>query len=383
MTIAFREDMGRFTDVPGSQRSNDMVTPIFSTHSPLTKRLAIGAALMAIGVLAFASDYRPPYVQLSYSKSIHVKSDGASTVTTTMEHRADTESGAEALAQQRVGYVSSLEDVEVLEAWTQTPEGERLPVAADKILTVDAVEDGVADFGDSKYKVIIYPRVGVGARLFLSVRRTQHKPWFPGHWFTAFHFAPNRVYQNTTFTLTHEPGIRIQVSALGPTGGRVAPLPSDPPGTVRYEYSHQQMQAYPPEGGRVALSDFAPHFMASTFERYADYAQAYQANARPAAEPTPAIRDLAAELTRGADSERAKVRRLYNWVSRNIRYVALSVGVGGYVPHPASSVLDHRYGDCKDHVALLEALLRSVGIKSSPALINLGNAYRLPTLPVG
>ena len=51
------------------------------------------------------------------------------------------------------------------------------------------------------------------------------------------------------------------------------------------------------------------------------------------------------------------MQRLYHWVSRNIRYVALNIDVGGFVPRPAQAVLEHRYGDCKDHVVLLEAAL--------------------------
>jgi hypothetical protein len=43
--------------------------------------------------------------------------------------------------------------------------------------------------------------------------------------------------------------------------------------------------------------------------------------------------------------------------------------------------LGNRYGDCKDHVTLLEAMLRAVSIESSPALINSDNAYKLPELP--
>jgi hypothetical protein len=58
----------------------------------------------------------------------------------------------------------------------------------------------------------------------------------------------------------------------------------------------------------------------------------------------------------------------------------MEVGAGGYIPNEAQSILDHRYGDCKDHVVLLEALLRAVGIESTPALVNLGRAMRLPEL---
>ena len=62
--------------------------------------------------------------------------------------------------------------------------------------------------------------------------------------------------------------------------------------------------------------------------------------------------------------------------------MALNIDVGGFVPRPAQAVLEHRYGDCKDHVVLLEALLRAVGIESSPALVNSGAAMKLPELAI-
>ena len=65
-----------------------------------------------------------------------------------------------------------------------------------------------------------------------------------------------------------------------------------------------------------------------------------------------------------------KVRALYEWVSRNIRYVSLSFGVGRYQPHAAAEVLENRYGDCKDKATLLEALLEAEGFHGVPVLIN-------------
>jgi len=128
--------------------------------------------------------------------------------------------------------------------------------------------------------------------------------------------------------------------------------------------------------------DFAPFVHVTSFADRAAQAAAYQGSARPQAEPTPQIRALAAELTVGATTEREKVQRLYHWVSRHIRYVALNIDVGGFVPRSAQAVLEHRYGDCKDHVVLLEALLRSVGIESSPALVNSGVAMKVPELAI-
>jgi transglutaminase-like putative cysteine protease/tetratricopeptide (TPR) repeat protein len=87
------------------------------------------------------------------------------------------------------------------------------------------------------------------------------------------------------------------------------------------------------------------------------------------------VQKKAEELTRGADTNTEKARRLYDFVARNVRYVSISLGVGRYQPHSASDVLQNGYGDCKDKHTLLSALLRAEGIQSYPVLI--GSARKL------
>ena len=82
------------------------------------------------------------------------------------------------------------------------------------------------------------------------------------------------------------------------------------------------------------------------------------------------VRKKAEELTKGADTPTEKARRLYDFVSRNIRYVSISLGIGRYQPHSASDVLQNGYGDCKDKHTLFAALLKAEGIQSYPVLID-------------
>ena len=155
------------------------------------------------------------------------------------------------------------------------------------------------------------------------------------------------------------------------------------PNTLAYKFTFSQDKAYPNEESRADFTDFAPHFSASTFKTYADVAQAYQVRAKERAAVTPALQALSNELIAKANAKTTleKVKVLHHWVAQNIRYLGIYVGAGGYVPHDAQSILDNRYGDCKDHVVILEALLAAVGIDSSPALINSSAAYLLPQLP--
>ena len=336
------------------------------------------AGFLCIGSAAFAQ-YKPSYTVVKSHTKYEVNRNASYTQYLEEQTRVDTPQGVSLLGERKITYNSTLEDVEVLEAYTIQPDGTRINVPLDKIRTQDEVEDDGAIYSDSKSKVIIYPKLEVGSQVYYRAKSVQHTPEFPGHFFASYHFSPHVIYENLSMELVHDVGIEVGVNTKGMQGGKLQ-LPSQPH-TVAYKFTFSQNKAYPSEAGRVDLPDFAPNFSASTFKTYADVGQAYQIRAKEKATVTPALQTLANQLTANAKTNLDKVKVLHHWVAQNIRYLGIYVGAGGFVPHDAQSILDNRYGDCKDHVVILEALLAAVGIDSSPALINSGTAFLLPTLP--
>jgi hypothetical protein len=69
-------------------------------------------------------------------------------------------------------------------------------------------------------------------------------------------------------------------------------------------------------------------------------------------------------------------------VEGQIRYVYVGLDGGNYIPAPADQTWQRRFGDCKAKTAVLLALLRELGIKAEPVLINSkggdGTDERLP-----
>ncbi len=61
------------------------------------------------------------------------------------------------------------------------------------------------------------------------------------------------------------------------------------------------------------------------------------------------------------------------FVQSEIRYFSVSLGTSSHRPAPPNTVLARRYGDCKDKSLLLVALLKDMGIASTPVLARLGN----------
>ena len=76
------------------------------------------------------------------------------------------------------------------------------------------------------------------------------------------------------------------------------------------------------------------------------------------------IKEKVAQLTAGAPTTLDKIRALTEFMQRQIRYVAIEIGIGGMQPHPASTVFQYKYGDCKDKATLLITMLHEIGVQS-------------------
>lgn len=83
------------------------------------------------------------------------------------------------------------------------------------------------------------------------------------------------------------------------------------------------------------------------------------------------VRRKAQELIAGVADRQRRIEILAEFARRQVRYVAVEVGIGGYRPAPPQQVMERLWGDCKDKALLLIDLLREAGIEAYPALIRL------------
>src|ERR1700686_1873121 len=68
-------------------------------------------------------------------------------------------------------------------------------------------------------------------------------------------------------------------------------------------------------------------------------------------------------------------------MQRDIPYVAIYLGIGGFQPHPAADIFVHRYGDCKDKATLMSSMLNQMGIESYYVVINSERGAVGPDMP--
>jgi tetratricopeptide (TPR) repeat protein/transglutaminase-like putative cysteine protease len=78
----------------------------------------------------------------------------------------------------------------------------------------------------------------------------------------------------------------------------------------------------------------------------------------------------------GSAADRGEIiARLLDVIDKNVRYAGVEVGDGSIVPRPPKSVLQKKYGDCKDKATLLVAMLRAAGLSAHVALLNAGSGF--------
>ena len=97
--------------------------------------------------------------------------------------------------------------------------------------------------------------------------------------------------------------------------------------------------------------------------------------------PSPEMSARVQQLTAGATTFDAKVRALTSFLQSDVRYVEISIGIGGYQPHSAADVYRSRYGDCKDKVTLLSSMLKEAGIDSEYVLVDSERGVVKPDVP--
>jgi tetratricopeptide (TPR) repeat protein/transglutaminase-like putative cysteine protease len=103
-----------------------------------------------------------------------------------------------------------------------------------------------------------------------------------------------------------------------------------------------------------------------------------------ALEPKSPLQDEIAKIRAASPHPKTRAEKALRLVQDQVRYLALSMNLGGYVPAAADLTWSRRFGDCKGKTVLLLAILRELGIEAEPALVNTAAgdllSDQLPTL---
>lgn len=271
--------------------------------------------------------------------------------------------------------------ISFFKVWTITPDGKELEVK-DK----EAVETSLADFelfSDDRARIIKIPEANVGSVVGYEYVQ-KHRPFvFEDNW----SFQAKIPTRRSRFSLQIPPGwefsnywanFKTQLAISSGNNQYIWEVTDVP--AVEIE---PDMPPFPAVAGRMEIKYFPrdPAMRSKTTGTWDDLGAWFSGLTVPSRTPTPAIQQKVAELTAGLSDPIEKMRAITSYMQRQIRYVAIEIGIGGYQPHPAADVFKHQYGDCKDKATLLSTMLREIGIDSYYVLIDTDRGIVNPDFP--
>ncbi len=330
--------------------------------------------LLALPAAALADDVG--HIKIIHNlKSFQVADDYSYTETNDFEYKALTDQGARTEGRLPITYDKSRSTLEILTAETIKADGRRIEVPASAIARQNGIL-GAYTFKDFEVVNLNWPEFTPGDSAHI-VYRLHSQPLLPSSF--AFSVTPYLKALQDKVEVSIDAPADMPLKAISRDFKTETDKTEHGRHLLVWRMSVDKIRETEPNQTDARITN--PHLWVSSFASWDAMAGTYLPLYREKLTPSPEITRLAGELTAGAGSDREKAQRLYDWVRKNIRYVAIYAGLETWVPHPADQVLQNRFGDCKDHTVLLDALLRAVGINSYPVLIQSDEAsYRLPDM---
>ncbi len=288
--------------------------------------------------------------------------------------------GKEEFSEAHVEYDSTFEKVELEYARTIRPDGAVIEVGERHLRDVSKYLNFPL-YSNVRVFIISFPEVTQGAVLEYKLRVTRSELINKKEIVTSYPVQSSEPIINARFALEipSERTLRFKYlnEGFNTFGAHLAPAVSTEQGRTRYRWEFRAIPQIMPEANMPPLVEVNPTILISSFDSWDAIWGWWWELAREKLAVNDPIRQTVKELTRGKTTDEEKAAAIFQFCSRQIRYVAVEYGQGGYEPHACADIFSNKYGDCKDKAILLVAMLRVAGLKAYPVLIATKESYNL------
>jgi len=318
------------------------------------------------------ADYsQEPFVIEQYFSTARYENDGTGERDVAVRIRVQSDAGVQQLGQLVFGYSSANEQMDIRYVRVRKSDGSVVAAGPDAIkeMTGSVARDAPV-YTDYKEKHITVPALAPGETLEYEIATRLVTPLAPGEFWLQHNFVATAIVldERLEINIPEHRKINLESSPDFPCEKQ------SQDGRTIYRWKHSNLTRPSEENSQKKSSkrteEKKPDVQLTTFTSWENVARWYAKLEQGRTDPTPEIRAKTDELIQGRATDLDKIQALYNYVSKNIRYVSLSFGVGRYQPHSAGEVFANQYGDCKDKHTLLAAMLQAAGIPSDAALIS-------------
>jgi transglutaminase-like putative cysteine protease len=348
-----------------------MVASVVLVPSPnvTSFRRPVPAADSIYALAVDSNAYREyPFVYLLDDGVARLEPDGRGTRTYHQVIQILKPSGVAQWAEQRIAYQPDRENVTVNWMRVVRPSGEVISDKPSQSQTSD-VAAATVDPVYTQTKVIRYSlsNVTAGTLVDLSWTIETTKPPMPGD-----------LQVNWSVTLA-TPGMRSRFVLDVPTGYAphiverhldFARTEVEAGGRHVYTWATQNVT---PVRGEIFAPDSSLPVMTLRIGaplKWTDIGHWYSGLSKDRYVLTPALTKAVDSVVRGAKTNADTLNALHKWIAKDLRYVSISLGIGGYQPRFPEATIATGYGDCKDKATLFIAAAHHVGITAYPVLLS-------------
>ncbi len=136
-----------------------------------------------------------------------------------------------------------------------------------------------------------------------------------------------------------------------------------------HRFTADRVAALQPEPAMPPLPEILGFIHVSTYKNWKDLGRWYWGLAKDQFDLDEETRQLAHKITEGKKTELEKVQAVYDWVTKNTRYVALEFGIYGFKPRRCVQTVSRGWGDCKDKATVIVTLLKELGIPATIVIL--------------
>jgi transglutaminase-like putative cysteine protease len=240
------------------------------------------------------------------------------------------------------------------------------------------------------YRSLSYslPQVEVGSIVEYEVETETYNPFRKDFFFPRWGFQGGSPSLMSHFSITVPAGQKLYYTASHFDGAwkkGAKPRVTTKDGATTYDWRLDEIPGIVGEPMMVPYYDYAPNVKAALFDDWGRIDDWLADMYKERLKASPELTAFTLDLIKGAKTDDDKVAAIYHYVQREVRYIAIKMGVAsGWGGYAADVTWKKRYGCCIDKAILFASMLRVAGIRAEPVLLNPNDEarhdYRVPDI---
>lgn len=234
-------------------------------------------------------------------------------------------------------------------------------------------------YSDRKVRRLSLSGVEPGTIVDYSYTLEELKPFLPGDFYQWWRVSTGLRVARSRLVVDVPAALAVRVREQNLTFARRT---STANGRTVHTWAARDVPRVKPEAFAADSNGVYMAVALSSPTTWQDIARWYAANARGRYAVTPAVAAKLGEVVARSRTLDDSVRAVHRWVAQDVRYLSISLGLGGYQPRTPHDVVTTGFGDCKDKATIFVAALAKLGVTAYPVLLNSGGGVQrdLPSI---